>query len=179
MKGNPNIRKVATKYGAAGGAMIVLAFLVFYYMGMQPWRNLISFILDVVIIGFFLVLAIREFKVNFNYNELRFYHGMSIGFLTFFVIAGIYSIFYGVFINWVEPNFLPEYIDLAIEDLNGRKELLTENIEGDPEEFFAEQIQGIKEITKSKLILDAFIKRLLIGFFLTPMISIVFRTPQR
>lgn len=179
MKINPNIRKVATKNGAAGGAMIVLAFLVFYYIGMQPWRNLISFILDVVIIGFFLILSIREFKVNFNGNELRFYHGMSIGFLTFFVTAGIYGIFYGVFINWVEPDFLNEYISLAIEDLNGRKELLTENIEGDPEVFFEEQIQGIREITKSQLIFDAFIKRVLIGFFLTPMISIVLRTPQQ
>lgn len=178
MKINPNLRKVAGKYGLAGGAMIVLSFLVFYYIDMQPWRNMISFILDVVIIGFFLVMAMREFKILHNDGEFRFYHGMTIGFLAFFLIAGIYAVFYGVFISWIEPDFLQSYIALALEDLEGRKSLLVENIEGDPEVFFQSQIQGIKEITKSQLMLDAFFKRTIIGFFLTPMLSVVFRTPQ-
>jgi hypothetical protein len=179
MKINPYIKKPAIQFGASGGAMMILSFLVFFYLGMQPWRNLISFILDVVIIGFFLVLAIREFKIKYNSNELRFYHGMTLGFLTFFLMSGIYSVFYGLFISVVDPDFLLNYIDLAIQDLNSRKELLTDNIEGDPELFFQEQINGIKAITTSQLIFDAFIKRVLIGFFLTPMISIVFRTPQQ
>lgn len=178
MKIDPNIRKVAGKYGLAGGTMIVLAFLVFFYIDMQPWRNMVSFILDVVIIAFFLVLAIREYKVLYRGGELRFYHGMSIGFLCFLTIAGVYAVFYGLFINFIEPDFLQNYIVLAIEDYEGRKELLTENIEGDPEEFFNQQLEGIRSITKSKLVLDAFFKRTLIGFFLTPMISVIFRTPQ-
>lgn len=178
MKLNPNISKVAIKYGLSGAAMVILAFLVFYYIGMQPWRNLISFILDVVIIAFFLVMSMREFKVLYNGGEFRFYHGMSIGFITFFVVAGLYGLFYGLFIGLIEPEFLTNYIELAIEDLNGRKALLTESIEGDPEEFFQEQIQGIREISKSQLVMDAFFKRALIGFFLTPMLSVIFRTPQ-
>lgn len=179
MKVHPGIKKVVWNFGAAGGLMMIIAFAVFYWLDQQPWRNLISFLLDVVIIGFFLVLAIRDFKVNRNQNELRFYHGMSVGFLSFMIMAGFYALAYGVFIYLINPDFIDTYVELAIEDLTSRQEILTENIEQDREAFMAEQVKNLKGITRSQLVLDVFLKRTLIGFFLTPVISVVFRTNQR
>lgn len=179
MKLHPGIKKVTWTYGLSGTAMLILAFAVFYLLGQQPWRNLISFLLDAIIIGFFLVLAIRDFKVNQNGGELRFYHGMTVGFLTFFLMAALYAIAYAIFVYLVSPDFINTYVELAIEDLNSRREILTENIDRDPQEFMEEQIRNVKAITRSQLVLDVFLKRSLIGFFLTPAISIVFRTNQR
>jgi len=179
MKINPGIKKVVLNYGSAGGVMLTLAFTVFYLLDQQPWRNLISFFLDAVIIGFFLVLAIRTFRVNYNHDELRFYHGMTIGFLSFTLMAAIYALAYAIFVYVISPDFINTYIDLAIDDFTSRRDILTEDIEGDPDEFMAEQIAAVREITKSQIVLDLFLKRVLIGFFLTPVISIVFRTPQR
>ena len=179
MKLHKGIKKVVWPYGLSGGVMMVLAFGVFYALGQQPWRNLISFLLDTVTIGLFLVLAIRDFKVNHNQNQLRFYHGMTVGFLTFLIMAGVYAILYAVFVYLISPDFIDNYIALAVEDLNSRSEILTEDIDMDPEAFMAEQIKNVKAITRSQLVLDVFLKRTLIGFFLTPVISIVFRTPQR
>ena len=179
MKVHPGVKKVVWNYGAAGGLMMVIAFAVFYWLDQQPWRNLISFLLDAVIIGFFLVLAIRDFKVNRNQNELRFYHGMTVGFLSFMIMAGFYALAYAVFVYVIDPSFIETYIQLAIEDLTSRREILTENIDQDPDTFMATQINNVKSITKSQLVLDVFLKRTLIGFFLTPVISIVFRTNQR
>lgn len=159
--------------------MMILAFTVFYLLGQQPWRNLISFLLDAIIIGFFLVLAMRDFKVNQNKGELRFYHGMTIGFLGFTFMALIYALAYALFVYVISPEFIITYIELAVEDLNSRKAILTESIDQDPDEFMAVQIANVKAITRSQIVLDLFIKRILIGFFLTPVISIVFRTPQR
>lgn len=179
MKLNPGIKKVVWTYGASGALMMLLAFVVFYLLGQQPWRNLISFLLDAVIIGFFLVLAIRNFKVLYNNNELRFYHGMTVGFLTFFIMAALYALSYVVFVYLISPEFIDTYIELAIEDLTSRQDILTEDIDQDPALFMAEQINNVKAITRSQLVLDVFLKRTLIGFFLTPVISIVFRsTPQ-
>jgi hypothetical protein len=178
MKLNPGIKKVVLNYGSAGGLMLIMAFTVFYFLDQQPWRNLISFFLDAVIIGFFLVLAIRAFKVTYNHHELRFYHGMTIGFLTFTMMAAIYAMAFAIFVYVISPDFIDTYIDLAIEDFVSRRDILTEDIEGDPDEFMAEQIAAVRSITRSQIVLDLFLKRVLIGFFLTPVISIVFRTPQ-
>jgi len=178
MKLHPGIKKVVLNYGASGALMMVLAFTVFYFLDQQPWRNLISFLLDGVIIGFFLVLAIREFKVRFNSNELRFYHGMTVGFLSFTLMAALYAMAFALFIYVLSPDFIDLYIELAIEDLESRKAILTENIDKDPEAFMTEQISNVKSITRSQIILDVFLKRLFIGFFFTPVISIVFRTNQ-
>ncbi|WP_422354873.1 DUF4199 domain-containing protein [Roseivirga pacifica] len=179
MKLNPNIRKVAVKYGLVGGLMSVLAFAVFYALGHQPWRNLISFILDAVIIGMFCFLAIREFKVSYNGSELRFYHGMTIGFIVYLLIGFVFSLFFAGFINWIVPDFLAEYIQIAIEDLNLRKDMLLEQVDKNPEAFFQDQVEGIRQITRSQLVLDVFLKRVLIGLFVTPIISVALRTNQR
>ena len=178
IKINPAIPKLGVKYGLVGGAMAILSFLVFFYLEQQPWRNLISFILDVLIVGVFCFLPIKDFKSSFNRDELRFYHGMTIGFISYLTVSFAFMVFYTVFINWVEPYFIIQYKQIQKEDMVNMKDLILAGVEDNPEEFFQSQLSMIDAITKSQLILDVFLKKLVIGLFLTPIFSIVLRTRQ-
>ena len=176
MKIRPIIPRIAARYGAVGGLLAVIAYLTFFYLDQQPWRNLISFLLDAVIVGFFCFLPIKEFKRDHNNNELRFYHGMTIGFISYLTVGFIFSLFYAIFINWVEPGFMDLYKAVQMEDMVAMKDLIMSRAKENPEEFYQQQLESISVITKSQLILDVFLKKALIGLFLTPIFSIVLRS---
>ncbi len=178
MKINPVIPRLAFRYGLAGGVMAIVAFLVFFYLGQQPWRNLISFLIDILIIGLFSFLTIKDFRSNYNNGELRFYHGMSLGFICYTTIAFVFAVFYFVFMQWIEPDFLSVFIDTAKSDMELRKDMMLLGIEADPEVYFSEQLASLEKITKSSLIFDSFLKKLIFGVFLAPIFSIVLRTRQ-
>ncbi len=178
MKINPVIPKLAFRYGLAGGVMAIVAFLVFFYLGQQPWRNLISFLIDILIIGLFSFLTIKDFRSNYNNGELRFYHGMSLGFICYTTVAFVFAVFYFVFMQWFEPDFLNLYIETAKSDMLLRKDMILQGVEVDPDVYFSEQLGTIDEITKSSLIFDSFLKKLIFGIFLAPIFSIVLRTRQ-
>lgn len=178
MKINPQIPRLSLRYGAVGGILAVVAFLVFFYLDQQPWRNLISFFLDILIVGLFAFLPIKDFKSNYNGGELRFYHGMTLGFISYATLAGVFATFYFIFMNWIEPEFLGTFIETAKSDMILRKDMIMQSADGDKEAFFQQQLNGLDDITKSSLIFDSFIKKLVFGIFLTPIFSIVLRTRQ-
>ncbi len=178
MKINPVIPKLSFRYGLAGGLMAIIAFVVFFYLGQQPWRNLISFILDILIVGLFSFLTIKDFRSNYNNGELRFYHGMSLGFICYSTIAFVFAVFYLIFMQWIEPDFLTLFVDTAKSDMLLRKDMILQGVETDPELYFAEQLASLDDITKSSLIFDSFLKKLIFGIFLAPIFSIVLRTRQ-
>jgi hypothetical protein len=65
---------------------------------------------------------------------------------------------------------------VAQEDLVARKEMI---IAGLSEESYNEQYSKMTETTVGVLVIDSFIKRVLIGLVLTPVFSILLRTHQR
>lgn len=178
MKINPVIPKLAIRYGLAGGLMAIVAYVVFFYLGQQPWRNLLSFILDILIIGLFSFLTIKDFRSNYNNGELRFYHGMTLGFICYTTIAFVFAVFYFAFMQWIEPDFLNLFIDTAKSDMELRKDMILQGVESDPQAYFSEQLASIDQITRSSLIFDSFLKKLIFGIFLAPIFSIVLRTRQ-
>ena len=61
MKVRPIIPRRGVQYGAVRGLMLMLAFVIFHYLGIPGW-SLITLIISVVVIGFFTFLPIKEFK---------------------------------------------------------------------------------------------------------------------
>ena len=153
--------------------LTIVAFLVFYYLGQQPWRNLISMVLDVLLIGGFCFAVIKDFKVNYNDGELRLYHGMTLGFISYLVVAVGFSLFYWIFMKVIAPEFMSEYIRLATEDMINRKDLMVKAM---GEANYHEQLSLLKSTTAGVVILDAFIKKMIAGFVLTPVFSVIMRT---
>lgn len=178
MKINPVIPKLSFRYGVVGGIMAIIAFVVFFYLDQQPWRNMISFLIDILIVGIFSFLSIKDFKSNYNNGELRFYHGMTLGFISYASTAMVFAAFYFVFMQWIEPDFLTEFIEIAKSDMLLRKDMIIQGVDINPEEFFQKQYDDLDLITKGSLVFDSFIKKLIFGIFLTPIFSILLRTRQ-
>ncbi|KOF02713.1 hypothetical protein OB69_10380 [Roseivirga seohaensis subsp. aquiponti] len=175
IKVNPKLTRISIKYGAVTALFTIIAFLVFYFMGLQPWRNLLSFLLDIMVIVIFLFLALKDYKDNVGGGEFRFYHGMTIGFIVYVTTAAIFALFYLIFIYWGNPDFLSEYIKTAQDDLVNRKEMIVAALS---EESYLEQYKMIANTTRSTLVFDVFIKKLLIGLVVTPVFSIILRSSR-
>lgn len=176
IKINPRLSKLSGVYGLTAAGLTIVAFLVFYYLDQQPWRNLMSLILDMVLIGIITFVATKDFRDNENQGELRFYHGMTIGFFIYAITALLFSLFYWLFITVITPDFMDVYQSSMREFLESRKDIIVAN---GSEEGFQQQLDGLKDITSSSLALDAFGKKVISGLFLAPIFSIVLRTRQR
>ncbi len=83
---HPLIR-VPFRYAIIGIVLYGTLFLLLYFLGYnplvigRPWD-----------FGFFLIplmvfISIKDFKSNYNDGELRFWQGMSGGFITYFFLA--------------------------------------------------------------------------------------------
>lgn len=173
MKINPILLKMPAKYGLVCFFITALSFLVFYYIGLQPWRNLISLVLDTLIVGAFCFVAIKDFKSNYNGGILSFYHGMTLGFVTYVIVALSFGLFYRIFMDVVEPEFISNYIEIAKEDMIGRKDMIIAAL---GEESYNANFIALDSTNSSVLMLDAIIKKALIGLLLTPIFSIIMRT---
>ncbi len=176
MKINPRLVKVAGGYGLTTSVITIIAFLTFFYLDQQPWRNTLSLIMDVIIIGTMTFVATKDFRDNENGGELRFYHGMTIGFVIYAATALIFALFYTLFMTVIQPDFLELYSESMLEFLESRKEMLIAN--GSKESFEA-QVAGLKDVTVSGLALDSFGKKVISGLFLAPIFSVILRTRQR
>lgn len=113
--------------------------------------------------------------MNVSGGEFRFYHGMTIGFIVYFTTAAIFALFYFIFIYWGNSDFLNEYIITAQEDLVNRKDMIVAALS---EESYMKQYDMIAKTTKSVLVFDVFIKKLLIGLVVTPVFSIILRSSR-
>ena len=173
MKINPVLVKVPAKYGLFGLMLTIVSFLVFYYVGLQPWRNLLSLVLDVVLVSAFCFVAIKDFRENYNDNELSFFHGMTSGFVVYVVIALGFGLFYRLFIDLIEPDFISNYIQLAKEDMIGRKTVIVTAL---GEASYDKNFESLSQTNSGVLMMDAIIKKLLIGLLITPVFSVIMRT---
>ncbi|MCE7996313.1 MAG: DUF4199 domain-containing protein [Roseivirga sp.] len=176
MKINPRLVKVAGGYGLTTSVITIIAFLTFFYLGQQPWRNTLSLIVDVIVIGTMTFVATKDFRENENGGELRFYHGMTIGFVIYAATALIFALFYTLFMTVIQPDFLELYRQSMLEFLESRKDMLIAN---SSEESFQAQIDGLKDVSVSGLALDSFGKKVISGLFLAPIFSVILRTRQR
>jgi len=172
MKIRSVIPRIGMQYGAVGGVMLMLAFLVFHYVGIPGW-SLITLLVSVVVVGFFSFLPIREFKKYHNEGELRFYHGMSISFMSYVIMALVFTILYIIFINYIEPAYLQNKLDFQRELVISQKDQWIDQF---GEESYNNRVEGLKTISMFDDIWSEFVKRVLIGFFLAPIFSIILRT---
>ena len=175
MKINPVLLKLSVKYGEIGAVLAALAFTTFFYIDLEPWRNLLSFILDSILISVFVFLAIRDFKINYNQNELRFYHGMTLGIGTYLMAAFGFAIFHSVFMFIIEPEFLSLYIETAKEEMINRQAMWVESF---GQESFDERFLSIDEQSVLDVVYTTFLKKLPVGLLITPVFSVILRTRQ-
>lgn len=158
------------RYGIIGGGIVIILFLVFYFLDLDPLVNIK--LVDVLILAIFIFFALKEFRDGYNNRELHFWQGMTGGLINYVTIAIISAIFILVMTVIIDPELTTKYIEGRIALLNENRQTLVETMD---EETFEEAISGVMGTNAIDLALDDFLKKSIIGLFLTIIIAVILR----
>jgi hypothetical protein len=161
---------VPFKYGMVGGILSISLFVILLVLGENPLINgtLFSFFF----IPIFVFFAIKEFKKYYNASYLHFWQGMTIGFGTYMVLSVVSALFIWVYLDQVDPQLLTDYIDDRVTLMQDSSENLIERLGQDT---YDNSLASVRTATAYDLALDDFIRKVLAGFFITTVISVVMR----
>ncbi len=165
------LRQTAIKYGVVCGAIRIVAYLIEAASGMLPMVNLNAFFIDQIIFFGFVLFAIKEFKDYKNGGILHFWQGISIGLIIIFVSSVIFSVFEATYYV-VDETVFQSYLKNAIDFFDSQKESKLELI---PLEEFNAQRKGIQETTILGLVSGNFVKKLIVGFLVVPLVAVLLR----
>jgi hypothetical protein len=169
--GHPLIR-IPLRYALIGIFLYGTLFLLLYFMGNNPLVVGRPWDFGFLLIPLMVFFAMKDFKVNYNNGELRFWQGMSSGFVTYFILALGVALFIYIFMTLADPNILEGYIQDRIQLLESSKEQFIEQLGA---ELYDEQITKMNHTTAFIVAIDEFWKKLVIGLFLTILIAAVLR----
>lgn len=158
------------KYGLIGGGIVVSLFILFYLLNLDPLINIK--VIDILILAIFIFFALKEFRDRYNNRKLHFWQGMTGGVVNYLTIALISSIFILIMTVIIDPELTTNYIESRITLLNENKQQLIDTID---EEAYFETLAGLEETTPFDLALDDFLKKSMIGLFLTIIIAVILR----
>ena len=164
--------KIPLRYGIIGVAMGAVLFVVLYLFGENPLVFSTPWDFGFLLIPIMLFFGVKDFKVNHNSGELRFWQGMTAGFIIYTTIAVGSAIFLFIFLKWIDPSLIQGYIIDRLELLEGSKDRFFETL---GEDLYHQQVAKTKQITASVLAWDDFWKKLSIGLFLTIIIAVILR----
>lgn len=166
-----NMFRPSIKYALFCALFLVMFFFVSDYLGSNPLIDLSQLLFDVIIFGVFIFFAQKDFRDHVSGGVLHFWQGMTIGFFVYSAVALLFSVFLGMYL-WLDPTLLPTYKESALEFLTNQQEMYEEQF---GEDGFQVQLDGIEAVTATDLWLSSGVKKIIAGFFVTPVISIILR----
>ena len=161
---------IPLKYGAIGGVLVILLYLVFYFLGKNPIIEIK--LVDILLLAIFIFFCLKEFRDKYNHHELHFWQGVTGGMIAYFSIALISAAFILLLLVVIDPDITTNYIETRIELINENKENLIESIN---EQAYIDALEGVKKTTPLDLAVDDFLKKSIIGLFLTIIIAVILR----
>ncbi len=163
--------KTSLKYALLSGVFMVLVYHLSFKIGVNPQIDLGHLFFDLVLLGMFIFFAEKEFKTYRNAGILHFWQGMTIGFLVYTLGAVVFLIAQIIYYNF-DTQAVINYQEAATNFLNERSEIFIEKF---GEDVYQLQVEEIQKVTKWDLIQESTIKKIIAGFFITPVISIILR----
>ena len=161
---------IPLRYGVIGGGIVIFLFLIFYFMNLNPLVNIKM--IDMLILAIFIFFALKEYRDRCNNRQLHFWQGMTGGVINYLTIAVISAIFILVMTVIIDPQMTTNYIESRLALLNENKQTLIETMD---EKAYQDAVAGVKETTAVDLALDDFLKKSMIGLFLTIIIAVILR----
>ena len=163
--------KSSSKYSVICGVFLLGIFWVSEKFGSSPLLNVGHFFFDLVIFFVFIYFASREYKTYHNDGFLHFWQGMSIAFIVYLPAAVIFS---GalLLILKIDPSLMANYREGAMAFLAEQKEVFLETFS---QQEYQEQIEALNKVTDWDLVASSFLKKLLAGFLVTPVVSVILR----
>lgn len=164
---NKPLVKVPLKYGIAGGVISIILFLTLYFSDGNPLTSIRVF--DFILLPIFIFFSIKEVRDYHWGGKIAYWQGMTAGLFCYMVIALISGLFIWVFLEKIDPAVFVQHKQENIAILTGDQQNWVEQLGS---EGYEQALEDVSAMTPFSLAADDFIKKLLIGFFMTSLIAI-------
>jgi len=161
---------IPLKYGFFGSLIFVVLFLIFYFLELDPLVNIK--IIDALLLAIFIFFGLKEFRDRHNNRQLHFWQGITGGMVSYISLAIISAIFIFIMTVIIDPELTTKYVESRIALLMENRQTLVDQMD---EETFTRAVEGVKETSGLDLALDDFLKKSIIGLFLTIIIAVILR----
>lgn len=159
--------KVPFKYGVAGGIISLLLFLTLYFLEENPLSAIRLF--DFLLIPLFIFFSLKEYRDYRNAGKMAYWEGMTVGFVCYGLIALISASSILFFLEMIDPELFAQHKQENITILTQDPQEWVEQL---GKEDYEEALEDVRGITPVSLAVDDFVKKILVGLFLTSIISI-------
>lgn len=164
-----NYFKSAYLFGILGGVLGLISFFVLSFFKEDP--TTLNLIFGYVIVPISVYLALKYFKDYSNQGYLSFAEGMSVGFVTYMLIAIISFLGIWVLLS-LEPDLFEIIKSSKINTLAESKETIVSQV---GENSFLATMESVKNMVISDVAINDAIWKIVPGLFFTIIISIILR----
>ena len=163
--------KVPFRYGLIGGVLACVVIASLYYMGRHPFLLPLIFDFRIVTFSVFIFLCLKEVRDYHQQGNLFFWQGMMGSYVFIVTSAAMGSVFTWGLAKW-DSRFLPSYISSLQEQMKNFQKQIEESV---GVEAYQQQMAKLPGTSALDLAGDYFLKSLIIGLFLTIIISVILR----
>ena len=168
----PNLLITPVKYGLFGALISMAVFTTLYYLRPNPILTTKGVPFEIILIPALVFFSIKEFRDYRNGGELRLWQGLAIGFVNYLIIALLSGVFITLFIRYYDPEILVDFINYNLIQFQENKAGIEETFDA---ETYEQVLIDIRKTTAYHIGLDDFMRKGVIGFFSTFIISIFLR----
>ncbi len=163
--------KQTLKYSIICGAFLSALFFVSLKFGSNPILDQRHLFFDLAVFFLFIFFAGKEYKDFRKGGIFYFWQGISIGMIVLIPSIIIFSIFLAVIFQQY-PELIEQYREGAKLMVDTQKELYVETF---GEDAIEDQYQQINSRTSFEIIQRNAVWKVLTGFLVTPVVSIILR----
>lgn len=169
------IVRVAFRYGAISGILVMVFVVSLYYIDKHPF--LVNPFLDprIAVLGFMIFFGLKELRDYYQSGSLYFAQGMVTSFLITVVCAAIAWSGILMFAT-VDNGFVTTFIAQATEQT---KSFSAEDIARIGQETFDQSLAELQKADKQFMATRYFFQTFIISFFVSIILTVILRrTPQ-
>lgn len=163
--------KKSIKYALLCGFFAIGAFAVTFALEGNPFLDVSHMILDVFIFALFIGFGAYEYKTYVKGGFLKFWEGMTMSFLVYTQATALFGIMLAIYFS-VSADPLQDYQQAAMAFLEAEKDTYLKKFD---ESRYQQEWNDIQNLTLAGLFLNSLLKKIISGFFVAPVISIILK----
>lgn len=160
------IIRVGLRYGLVSGALSIILFFVIALFDENPL--IVNSWFDFFLIPGFVFFGVREFRQYYNGGLLQFWQGASVGFITYVTSALLFAVVIGGYLATRGEEWVDDYVADRVAVVQENEENFTEELGATT---YQQVLQEVKATSTFDLVLDDFLRKLMIGIFITLIIA--------
>jgi len=162
--------KTSLRFGVIGGGLAIALFPVLTFLDQNPLNKGKYF--DIFLMFLILLSGLKYFRDIENQRVMKFIQGIGVGLGISLVVGIITSGFLWIFLTEINPSTLDQFKESAIQYLHQNRPVVLEDIN---QPTFDHTIQEIKSISVRDVVVDDILRKLIIGLFLSTILSVFLR----